>query len=336
MSNAFSKTGEQEPSAPGVLNSKRGVRLWLCLGLIALLGVTLSHWRNRAELQRQVVAGVHRAGGYVFYDFEMRTDGAPTEHGMARIDSQVTHVADSPALTALDRLLVRCFGIDAVKKLHTVGARAVELDAETIRKLAEVESLRSVSVRGEVVDDAAVQRLARNRALKSLGLSSTRVTDAGLEALRNHPNLHELGITRSMSVTDASIPVLSSLKLSRLSLDGSGITSDGLRKLQPRGKLFRLVCAEDQLSPMALQHLARLPDLVDLTIDTNNPQAIEGLAEFRRLRPDVSIGAFDRAAMERTEEAWRRSLQSTGASIPPRSEQGRGKAENRQKSFPSE
>ncbi|MEX1095980.1 MAG: hypothetical protein WED34_08015, partial [Planctomycetales bacterium] len=82
------------------------------------------------------------------------------------------------------------------------------------------------------VDDDVLAQLAGLEQLEELDLSGTAVTDAGLEPLTALSGLSGLYLNDT-AVSDAAVPHLSRLgRLKILSIGGTRITWDGVRRLQ--------------------------------------------------------------------------------------------------------
>jgi len=88
-----------------------------------------------------------------------------------------------------------------------------------------------LNLESTAASDAAMPAIAAMKELKELDLTACHVTDEGVSALREHPTLRQLWLGRTQ-ITDASIDVLLSLpRLDRLTVDGSGISPAGWKRI---------------------------------------------------------------------------------------------------------
>ena len=138
------------------------------------------------------------------------------------------------------------------------GHWGITLNAAVLEELGALENLVSLNLSGAVLNEIGadkpglkteerqslegLERLARLRNLERLDLSRTPVNAAGLRALASLPRLAELRLTRARQVNDDAVPVLAAWKSLRIvSLEGSGITPDGLARLRALRPDLRLL-----------------------------------------------------------------------------------------------
>jgi hypothetical protein len=143
--------------------------------LVLVLGGALGWIVNRAEVQRNAVAAIERAGGSVKYEWEWK-DGRPNPSRTPR----------------WPRWLVDYIGPNYLAHIAEAELARGGSDDQVlpVGKLKSLETL----LNNTAVSDAGLERLHDNSSLHTLVLSGTKVTDAGV--LRLQRALPELKIVR--------------------------------------------------------------------------------------------------------------------------------------------
>jgi hypothetical protein len=160
--------------------------------LVLLVGGWLGWMVRGANVQREAVRTITRAGGFVQYDWEVWR--GLTVPG-----------ARPPA----PNWLVNLIGIDHFGNVVAAGWSVnhlfhdpeVSLSDETLASLGALTHLESLGLAGSSLDDAGLARLSHLRRLKWLALTKTHVTDAGLIHLNRMSDLRWLSVTYT-GVTD--------------------------------------------------------------------------------------------------------------------------------------
>ena len=242
------------------------------LVLVTALCIWLGIQVNAARRQREAVAAIQKAGGTVYYDYQIVfetsvqwpiksfNDSIPPP-GPAWLRRQIgddyfrTVAAvcflDLPAVDKAD--LDRLAELRGLKALLSSGTAIVDKDLTVLASLHELEALVLIHtpVNGSIlaslpnprclnslwlietdVDDAAIESIEKMTGLVHLRLTSSRITDAGLEHLRNLKKLEYLYLGETR-ITDAGLQQLAGLKqLKLVSLDGAQVSSDGVSALR--------------------------------------------------------------------------------------------------------
>jgi hypothetical protein len=217
-------------------------------GIRALLVLTLAvavpcSWiavgMKHAREQREIVAELRKAGGFVRYDWEYDTDldwipnAQPAEPAWLRI------------LLGDDYFAIVVF---------------VFTDAELIR-FEVFRDLKGLSLAGASVTDTKLERLEEFRNLVFLHVSKTSVTDEGLAHLARLPNLRRLFLA-STRITDTGLAYLKgSTKLEELYLGDTQLTDKGLKHLRPLIHLRVLQLDGTQVTDSGLEQLTGLSEL---------------------------------------------------------------------------
>ena len=214
-----------------------------------VIGAGLGWILRSARIQREAVAAVKAAGGWVEYDWEWSNGesiagGAPSAPrwliGLDGID-QLGHgtalwlhaSADAGGAVVHAKRLTR---------LQSASFIQSSLSDNGLAHLKDLAELANLDVSGTQVTDAGLVHVMPLTNLSRLGLHDTQVTDAGLIHLRGLTKLSvlDLGGTR---VTDAGLASLKALKnLSNINLVGTRVTDAGAKDLQqalPGLRIFR-------------------------------------------------------------------------------------------------
>jgi hypothetical protein len=159
--------------------------------LVLVIGAGLGWFVHEAQVQRDAVAVIKRAGGSVSYDWAWK-NGSSVPGGKPWAP----------------RWLVDLVGVDYFGHVTIVvsdpGARSTDATLAQIGRLTQLEVL---DLPESSISDAGLAHLKGLTNLSVLGLADTQVTDAGLAQLK--------GLT----------------KLSSLWLDGTHVTDVGVKEL---------------------------------------------------------------------------------------------------------
>jgi internalin A len=218
--------------------------------LVLLIGLGLGWFVRSARIQREAVAAILAAGGYVSYESEV-PGGAVLS-------------ASKPWTR---RWLMNFFGIDYFDHVTAVSfdsyATAPDLAMVHVGRLGQLTFL--------ALDESAVSRteLAQLKGLTSLSelnLSHTQVTDADLVHLTGLTALEELWLEHTQ-VSDAGLVHLKGLtSLKYLRLSHTKITGTGLIHLKGLVNLEVLDVSGSPVTDAGLEHLKGLTDLGELEL----------------------------------------------------------------------
>ncbi|MBK7930430.1 MAG: hypothetical protein IPJ98_24015 [Bryobacterales bacterium] len=232
---------------------------------------------------------------------------------LERLDLSETRVTDLGLLKLKDLKNVRELnlfyaelvtdeGLAAMRnwaKIERINARGTKVTDNTLALLAGKTTITALDIGFAEVTDSGLQHLATLPNLRSLAVGGNKLTEVGLQVLRTLPQLESLDLSGkqrtdsglwTLGTTDLGLdPVATVGGLRELNLSGLGITSRGLAKLKPLAKLARLdLHGCKRAGNDAAPALAALPALrwVDVR---DTAFTAEGVAELRRLRPDVRV-----------------------------------------------
>ena len=173
-----------------------------------------------ARIQHDTVAAIEKAGGRVYYDWQVK-------------NSNIIPSAKLPA----PEWLVNRVGIDYFGNVVMVlmggesgtGERGSYAELVHVADLSRLEYLNLV---GTAATDAGLANLKRLTRLETLWLDETRVGDSGLEHLERLTSLKRLSVAHSQ-VSDASLAQpegVTSLQI--LNLTNTKVTDAGVQDLQ--------------------------------------------------------------------------------------------------------
>jgi len=212
--------------------------------VVVLLSVLLG-WcgmeMRQAGRQRQAVEAIRKAGGVVFYDFQLDESGyaLPVQEPPAPawlrelvgddFFSEATGVGFNYPEEASDVVLGRVKGLTKLRLLYLSGPQVTDVGLKHLKRLTK---LRTLLLHGTQVTDVGLEHLRGLRELESLDLSGTQVTNAGLEHLRGLTGLNRLELPGTQ-ISDAGLQHLGELTgLENLNLHGTYVSDKGVEQLR--------------------------------------------------------------------------------------------------------
>jgi Leucine Rich repeat len=181
--------------------------------LVLVIGIWMGWIARSARIQREAVAAIERAGGYVGY--------APNS-------SDGNH--DPGVVQRVRKRLVGLVGIDFLTQVTTVGLTPNGTDALMIH-VGHLTSLERLSLYGHGLSDAELVHLSGLTKLSYLNIDSTQLTDAGLAHLKALTNLTYVDF-EGTQFTDTGLRHLKGLtKLTTLNLRDTKVTDAGVKEL---------------------------------------------------------------------------------------------------------
>jgi len=283
-------------SPPAIARRRFGLRFSLRAFLVGvtLFCILLAWQLHRAKVQREAVAAIGLAGGWVHYDYQV------TDSRAIKIDSNARPW--EPAW------LLKLVGVDFFHDVVEVnlvynedGPKRLDNENRPVNiapNLARFPRLRALLLSGNYVDDAGMQYVGRLKRLESFyQWDGQHITDAGVAHLRDMPRLSHVHLGMSQ-VGDRGMETLARLpNLEGLSMQRNRFTDAGLVHLAGHPKLKELWIGHlEGLSPITdagVVHLARIPNLEELdlqhtrvTVDGLKP--LQGLPNLKNLYLDGS------------------------------------------------
>jgi hypothetical protein len=216
--------------------------------LVLLIGAGVGWIVRSARIQRDAVAAIQKAGGYVGYGWAGSNRDEFAEKALA------------------PKWLVHLIGVDYFGHVTDVSlvfvATPAPGDAESVHLegLAELAHLNLAVTR---VTDAGLVHLNGLTKLAWLDLGGTRITDAGLVHLKGLTKLGSLSLPNTR-VSDAGLVHLKGLtKLDWLDLCGTRITDAALAHLKGLTGLSELRLYSTKVTDAGIQELQKaLPKVV--------------------------------------------------------------------------
>ena len=265
-------TAAASPAPARPWRSRLALRFSLRTFLAAItIFCILLGWRlHRAKQQRDAVAAIRAAGGWVHYDYE-------------RLD-YMSGIADREAEPWEPAWLLALLGIDFFHDATNVTVPADRGPAKNfVPHLTQLRRLRSLVIN---FDDAEMRTVGSFKHLESFVVWSA-ISDEGVVHLSNASNLRNVALGSSQ-LSDHSLALLARLpNLERLQLQGSKVTDDGLAVLagHPNLKTLEIGGSASAISPIgdqSLVHIAQLPQLKELVLDYTRITPA-GLKELQKL-----------------------------------------------------
>ena len=198
--------------------------------LVTVLCIWLGFQVNAAHRQKEAVAAIQKAGGYVLFDYQITRGGA------------IMANASPPGPGWLRKFI----GEDYFRKVKNVNlsetttesgfsqlALLPDLDVLALED-TQIIDLKSGKKRPlQTSDLVVIEHLTGLRELRMSDINGSGwLTDDSLKHIQNLMNLEILWL-RNCSVTDAGLQYLKGLtKLRYIDLHGTKVTDDGIRDLQ--------------------------------------------------------------------------------------------------------
>jgi hypothetical protein len=182
--------------------------------VVLLVGGWLGWIVRSARIQREAVAAIRAAGGWVEHDFQ-----------------SFNGQWDSDGRPRAPRCLVDLIGIDFFGHVTTVGLTAKKAAIE-IAHVGRLTRLKRLSLYGSSVRDADLAHLKRLGELTYLDLDRAQLTNSSLVHLKELTQLTYLDL-EGARVTDAGLTHLKRLtNLAYLDLRDTKVTDAGVKELQ--------------------------------------------------------------------------------------------------------
>jgi hypothetical protein len=298
-----------------------GIRaLLLLMVVVAIPCGWLAAAREQARKQRDAVAEIEKAGGWVHYDYELNAaaglaPGAtpPGPSWLRRLlgDDVLVDVSDVGlgGDKASDAVLQQLEGLTQLRELHLYQANVTDAGLRHLEGLTQLQrlnitytavgdagmehlkgltTLQILNLSGTKIDDAGLQCLEGLTRLQTLDLTSTNIADAGLKHLEGLTELQDLELT-STNLRDAGLEHLKGLsKLRDLNLSGAKITDAGLVYLKSLTQLQRLDLRGNYVSDAGLEYLKGLTQLGDLDISATKVTKA-GASALKKALPETHI-----------------------------------------------
>ncbi len=244
------------------------------MATVLVLGVGLGWAVERARVQHEAIAAIHRAGGSAFYDFQ-----------------EANSHARSPS-PLLPRWMIAVFGVDCFASVVRVQieywGENPGVDDAVMARIGGLGRLKFLDLyRQASVNDAMLSHLSGLRQLRELSLIRTGVRGPGLVYLRRLTRLKELHLT-GQPVTDADLAPLARLTaLEELSLTDTNVTDSGLTHLRGLTGLKRLRLTRCRVTSAGLTHLGKMAGLKELYLDGTR------VKDLTPLRPLAALEQLD-------------------------------------------
>ncbi len=257
------------------------------MGGVTLFCILLAWQLHRAKQQKEAVAAIQAAGGWVHYDYQ-RPDSLN-----GTIDPQA-RPWEPPWLLELvgidffhDVVEVNmAYNDDGLHRLDNAGP-AVNIAPQ----LTHFPRLKWLLISGPYIDDDGMAAVGRLKRLESFyQWNGEHITDKGAAHLQNMPRLKYIHLGMSQ-VGDRGMETLARLpNLEGLSMQRNRFTDTGLAHLAGHTKLKELWIGHiEEMSPISdagVVHLAKIPNLVELDLQHTRvtPEGLRPLQALPKLK----------------------------------------------------
>jgi len=197
--------------------------LLLLVVVVAVPFAWLETKMNAARKQREAMDWIEKAGGGVFYDYEL-----PGPVWLRNLVGNVTWVQPGKSGVS-DAWLEHLKGLTQLRILDLNHTNVSNVGLDHLKGLPQLQQLRLDSTN---VSDAGLQHLEGLTQLQELHLDHTKITDAGLQHLKGLAQLRWLDLDNT-TISDAGLQHLKlSTRLQWLILWNTNVTDAGVKKLQ--------------------------------------------------------------------------------------------------------
>lgn len=209
---------------------------------------------HRARVQREAVAAIHRANGYVWYEWTPVREGMATYRGS---QSEPSWLVDMIGVDYLDSVLV--VGVNTIPGPPPAGL---------VASIAQLNRLEELALYTSLLTDDEMAQIGALTMLKKLVLGC-RFTEAGFA---NLGRLHQLTV---------------------LNLQRANVSDGAVTHLVGLSKLEYLDLRDTQVTDLGLAHLRSLRNLKVLMI-SGPKFTDAGVGSLQRALPKLTISAPDR------------------------------------------
>ena len=232
---------------PPRMRLRRSLSLRALMLVVLLVGGTLGWLAYEARVQREAVATIKKAGGFVLYDWEAKLGEGP---------------AGKPPGP---RWLVDWIGIDYFATIDRVDLRSWDVDVDSVwRAVDRLGKIRGLSLSFPYCCNGNLAHVTQLTSLRELIVVASEERD--LANLRDLVHLEQLVIAGG-GITDAGLAHLRGLvRLKYLKVGGPGITDAGLANVVGMTRLQSLWLEDTSVEGSGLTHLAAMDDLRVLSL----------------------------------------------------------------------
>ena len=268
-----------------------GLRSLMCL--IAIAAVWLAWISNQARVQRNAVAAIEKAGGKVFYDYQIKTVSG------ANFDD---YTPNTKGVSSVPGWLLNRLGPDYfhdVKMVILFGEADPWMpDVAHFTKLLEIDFFPARKPGAQTIGPtdkgmSYLQGLTNLRHVKlsvntTNGILGSAITGEGLAALKNARKMQILELKRARLV-DSDLSLLKEMSdLRYLELDSPEIGDAGLAQLADHTKLRQLNIQSQKVTSEGIVHLSKLDQLERLNLTGTRVNNLEGFRKLSSLK-DLSL-----------------------------------------------
>jgi hypothetical protein len=157
---------------------------------VLVLGVGLGWVVYRAQIQRNAVAAIERAGGSVLYDWHYK-NGRPDSRGKSRWPKRLVDQLGPDYFGSVVFVFVPEKGSDVelaqvgrLNRLERLWVRSPAVTDAGLAQLQNLTRLQNLMFAGSAISDDGLSHLKDLTSLNKVSFSGTLVTDAGVQKLR--------------------------------------------------------------------------------------------------------------------------------------------------------
>lgn len=225
--------------------------------------------RERSEEERQVVASIQEAGGYV----DQTGDAAMVDFS-------------GPDFT--DDTFEKVAYLNEHQQVEIVYVHSENLTDAGMAVFAKTPAIKQIQVSTPAVTDEGLKHLANLKKLEYLYVSEASITDAGLAHLSELVNLTTLDLMNT-KITGSGLNNLSKVtKLEAVNLSDSPLTDQAMEFLAGLPNLRELYLSGTQVSDVGIQALQGHPTLINLSV-TDTQVTPAGVKQLKAANPNLQV-----------------------------------------------
>lgn len=286
------------------------------LVLMTVLCIWLGFKVNAARRQKEAVEAILKAGGTVFYDYQMIPFASPSVAFNFKVDPNAVPNGPAWLRKVVGEDYFRNASCVLFEDFHDDGALAEPVIAQIaelpkprilfvgnfqrgipghvrvrntegsmIRSL--VKSLVNATPVTTRIDDARMAYIGKMTTLEQLWLENNRVTDAGIKHLCNLTKLEEL-IIPSTDISSAGLGYIPKKRLKILDVQATDVDDLGMEQIGEMKSLESLQLDGTLVTDAGLQYLKHLNRLMTLGLIRTRVTP-EGIRELQKSLPNCQI-----------------------------------------------
>lgn len=146
--------------------------------------------------------------------------------------------------------------IGKVKNLKDFAINKTNVTGAGLKYFTQSKSLKRLDLSFDPINEAQLKSICDLQSLESLFMANCHLTNSSLFYIAKAPKLRRLSLSSNHRINDGAVEFLAACpRLTKLELNGTEITYNGLVKLAKRGKLSNLKISAEKFDEEKLRQL---------------------------------------------------------------------------------